>query len=432
MTVHRPWVGESGPELITALNGQMIEPENALRWEVKAHVDDNTCEKCKGNDGKLYKSRAAAYKDYPRNKGYKHCVGAKFGNNCRCRVVKRGRGKENVARDFAALIDRARALTAGMSADGARPIPPAGCTLGPAPANKLELKNEASTNKLYLYNSIGGWSGIQAIDVAMALADLSGPLDVHLNSPGGFIFEGTAIFNAIKAYAGGPVAMYVDGYAASAASFIAMAADPYDKTADTGGIRIAKNAVMMIHDGQGGAIGTADDLRDVADLLDMLSDTIAATYADRAGGDAETWRETMQAGDTWYNSAEALKAGLADVITGEVAVPDEDDDEPDNVVRLDWFRADARFEPAAFAPLADSPLHPGTDPSPRSDPDTPDRHDPTDADGSPLDATARTDDPRTAPPDAPCHPGADKPSQSNSTSPVDHGGFLASLKGAFS
>lgn len=411
----------------------LAEPTNALRWEVKAHVDDNTCDKCKSNDGKLYRSRAAAYKDYPRNKGYKHCVGAKYGNNCRCRVVKRGRGKENMGRDLKALIERARGLTAGMSPDNARPIPPATCSLGPAPAEPIRTvpsncsecrdtprhkhPTNAGNNKIYLYNSIGGWSGIQAIDVAMALADLTGPLDVHLNSPGGFIFEGTAIFNAIKAYTAGPVTMFIDGYAASAASFIAMAADPYDPQNETGGIRIAKNAVMMIHDGQGGAIGAADDLRDVADLLDMLSDTIAATYADRAGGDAEDWRETMQAGDTWYNSAEALKAGLADVIVGEQAPPAEpdEDDEPDNVVRLDWFRADTKFQPAAFAPLADKST-----------------------DGPPLDAPAApTDDPRTAPSgtspaDASRHPGTDEPCPLNTnSSPVDHVGFLQSLKGAF-
>lgn len=342
--------------------------ENAQKWEAAAHIDDNTCEPCRNNDGKLYRNRQAAYRDYPENKGYRKCVGAKYGNNCRCRVRRRGRkGGTNVARDVtpAALIDRARALTAGMSAHSQRPIPPEN-NLGPAPAAALRVEpanGSRTRNALYLYNAIGGWDGIKAIDVATALADMSGPVDVHLNSPGGFIFEGTAIYNAFKAYAD-PVAMHIDGYAASAASFIAMAASPYDKEKDEGGIRIAANALMMIHDGYGGALGTAEDLRDVADLLDMLSNTIAETYAMRAGGEASAWRETMQEGDTWYNATAALEAKLADTITGQAAdEPDENDDEemtPDNVVSLDLFAATKQYN--SLAPVASvSPTPPPID-----------------------------------------------------------------------
>lgn len=332
--------------------------ENAQKWEASAHIDDNTCEPCKTNDGKLYRNRQAAYRDYPNNKGYRKCVGAQYGNNCRCRVKRRGRkGGTNVAKDMASLIDRARALTAGMSAHSQHPIPPENTTLGAPPANALRAEpanGDKARNTLYLYNAIGGWDGIKAIDVAMALADMSGPVDVHLNSPGGFIFEGTAIYNAFKAYAG-PIAMHIDGYAASAASFIAMAATPYDKASDEGGIRIAANALMMIHDGWGGAIGTAEDLRDVADLLDMLSNAIAETYAARAGDDAGTWRERMQEGDTWYNAAAAIDAKLADVIAGQVEEdePEEDEPEPDNVIRLDLFAASRQYDSLAPAASAE-------------------------------------------------------------------------------
>lgn len=254
-------------------------------------------------------------------------------------------------RDLAALTDRARALLAGTPAEQPKNLP--AIPGMPALENALRTQpaaRDGDRNALYIYNSIGGWGGIQALDVATALADMSGPVDVHLNSPGGFIFEGTAIYNAFKAYAG-PVTMHIDGYAASAASFIAMAADPYED--GEGGIRIASNALMMIHDGWGGAVGTAEDLRDVADLLDMLSDTIAATYAQRAGGDAATWRETMQEGDTWYNAAAAKKAGLADIITGEAdpvePEPDEDEEsESSNVISLDQlFAADRILAPVA-------------------------------------------------------------------------------------
>jgi hypothetical protein len=63
--------------------------DNAMRWEAKAHIDENTCEPCAANDGQLYRNRADAYEDYPGGSGYKDCVAAEF-NNCRCIVEKRG------------------------------------------------------------------------------------------------------------------------------------------------------------------------------------------------------------------------------------------------------------------------------------------------------------------------------------------------------
>ncbi|MBX9392270.1 phage portal protein [Streptomyces sp. TRM72054] len=68
--------------------------ENAQRWVVVAKDDDDTCEPCRENNGRTYKNRAQAWKDYPGGSGYIHCVGAEYGNECRCRVVKRGRKGE--------------------------------------------------------------------------------------------------------------------------------------------------------------------------------------------------------------------------------------------------------------------------------------------------------------------------------------------------
>ncbi|MFE7973000.1 phage portal protein [Streptomyces shenzhenensis] len=70
------------------------EIEAAQRWVAVAHDDDDTCEPCRENNGKTYRNRADAYKDYPGGRGYINCVGAKYGNDCRCRVVKRGRKGE--------------------------------------------------------------------------------------------------------------------------------------------------------------------------------------------------------------------------------------------------------------------------------------------------------------------------------------------------
>jgi HK97 family phage portal protein len=63
--------------------------EAAMRWVAVAHDDEDTCAPCRENDGQLYRNRAAAYEDYPGGAGYVHCVGAEYGNDCRCKVVKR-------------------------------------------------------------------------------------------------------------------------------------------------------------------------------------------------------------------------------------------------------------------------------------------------------------------------------------------------------
>ncbi|TVZ96513.1 phage portal protein [Streptomyces sp. BK340] len=65
--------------------------DNAQRWVAVAHEDENTCQPCRDNDGQTYKNRADAYADYPNGQGYKDCIGAQYGNSCRCKVVKRGR-----------------------------------------------------------------------------------------------------------------------------------------------------------------------------------------------------------------------------------------------------------------------------------------------------------------------------------------------------
>ncbi|MFF7947013.1 phage portal protein [Streptomyces griseorubiginosus] len=75
--------------------GGVPEVEAAMRWEVVAHMDDNTCQPCMDNDGRLYRSRAAAYQDYPGGEGYVHCVGAEYGNKCRCKVVKRRKTRDD-------------------------------------------------------------------------------------------------------------------------------------------------------------------------------------------------------------------------------------------------------------------------------------------------------------------------------------------------
>jgi ATP-dependent protease ClpP protease subunit len=129
-------------------------------------------------------------------------------------------------------------------------------------------------------------------------------IDLHINSPGGFVYDAVAMFEAIQQHPA-TVDVHIDGLAASAASFLAMAGDSVD---------IAKGGRMMIHDAQGIGIGGPADMREYADLLDAVSDDISAYYAARAGGKATEWRAAMSA-TTWYSSAEAVDAKLADRVT---------------------------------------------------------------------------------------------------------------------
>lgn len=164
-----------------------------------------------------------------------------------------------------------------------------------------------------IYDEIG-FFGVSAGSFLADLKGISGDIQVSINSPGGDVFDGIAIYNQLKQRAG-TVAVIVDGLAASAASFIAMAASP-------GQLEIAPHAQMMIHNGFSMAIGDADDLRTTADLLDKITAEIASIYAERTGKPVSQWLEAMAA-ETWYSDAEAVEAGLADNIHGQAAPKNE-------------------------------------------------------------------------------------------------------------
>ena len=163
---------------------------------------------------------------------------------------------------------------------------------------RIRNQKEGPT-QLHIYDEIG-YFGVSAGDLIRDLADVNGPLEVHLNSPGGEVFDGIAIYNALLARR--DVTIMIDGLAASIASVIAMAGNP---------VLVARNAQMMVHDGFGMAIGNAQDMRDLAELLDRTSNNIASIYSEHTGRPAVYWREVMKA-ETWYDSEEAIEVGLAD------------------------------------------------------------------------------------------------------------------------
>lgn len=169
----------------------------------------------------------------------------------------------------------------------------------------------ADRAEVLLYGPIDDWDGVSAASFTQELKGITASaIDLRINSPGGLVFEATAIYAALKRHPA-RIDVHIDGLAASAASFVAMAGDS---------IEIEKPAKMMIHDARGVVIGNAEDMRTMGTLLDELSDTIADIYAERSGKPAATWRASMRK-DTWYSATEAVAAGLADKVAGQSDTP---------------------------------------------------------------------------------------------------------------
>jgi len=220
---------------------------------------------------------------------------------------------------------------------------------GIQPQSWYRITNAASTDEaeVMLYDEVGGWFGATADQFIADLRGVTAPnLRVRINSPGGSVFEGIAIANALRSHPAN-VVVQVDGIAASIASVIAMAGDR---------IEMAPNTMLMIHDAAGVCLGNASDMEEMAELLDLISDNIADAYAARAGGTRDEWRARMRS-ETWYLPEDAVTAGLADEATsvpkqGEPAAPDEED-EPDMARAFDLaaygYTGPRREEPKAEA-----------------------------------------------------------------------------------
>ena len=165
------------------------------------------------------------------------------------------------------------------------------------------MTNVADTPRLYVTGMIGGYR-LNAGDFVKAVHAITAPtIDLHVNSPGGFVWDAVSMYEALLQHPA-MVRTHIDGLAASAASFLALAGDSVD---------IARAGRVMIHDAQVIAYGSPAAVRLAADLGDAISNDIAGIYADRAGGKAAGWRTAMSA-TTWYSSQQAVDAGLADRI----------------------------------------------------------------------------------------------------------------------
>lgn len=175
-----------------------------------------------------------------------------------------------------------------------------------SPRDWFRIEAKGGVADVYIYEDIGGF-GIAASEFVNELGKVTAKkINLHLNTVGGSVFEGVAIHSAIRSHPA-HVTVQIDGLAASAGSFIAMAGDE---------VEIARNGMMMIHNAQGVTMGDAKIHREQADLLQKLNENIADMYARRTGTMYDEWLAAMEA-ETWYSAQEAVDAGLADRIIGE-------------------------------------------------------------------------------------------------------------------
>lgn len=157
---------------------------------------------------------------------------------------------------------------------------------------------------LWLYDVIGAdaWGGVDAARFAQDVAAIEAPvIHLRINSPGGDVFDARAMATALRAHPARIVA-HIDGLAASAASYVAMAADE---------VEISDGAFLMIHNAWGVVLGNRHDLLEMALTLEHIDASIAADYQRKSDQDLATVQRWMDA-ETWFTARQALEAGLVD------------------------------------------------------------------------------------------------------------------------
>ena len=169
----------------------------------------------------------------------------------------------------------------------------------------LRAAAEDDPAEILLYDEIGFW-GVTATDFAAALSKAGdGPLTLRINSPGGDVFDGYAIYNMLRARAA-PVNVVIDGIAASAASFIAMAGST---------ITMGEPSMLMIHNSWGLCVGDRNDMLDMAATQEKIDGQIAGIYAGKCGKPVAEIAAMMD-DETWLTSGEAKAQNFCDAVTG--------------------------------------------------------------------------------------------------------------------
>jgi len=168
-----------------------------------------------------------------------------------------------------------------------------------------QIKNSASGNpEVYIYDEIDPFWGISAESFSAEIRDITAlEIDVHINSPGGSMYDGIAIYNILRSHPA-KVNVFIDSVAASIASLIALAGDR---------VEIAETGTFMIHDPYTVVGGDAEALRHAADVMDKFKEIAVSVYRDKTGKPADELSELMSA-ETWLNANEALEMGFVDGI----------------------------------------------------------------------------------------------------------------------
>ena len=170
------------------------------------------------------------------------------------------------------------------------------------------IRARTSGTEVLIYDEIGAY-GVSAKGFLAELGALpdDAAIDLRLNSPGGSVFDAVAIYNALKRHAG-DITVWIDGIAASAASYIAMAGNT---------IVMPENSFLMIHDPSGLVMGTAEDMRSTAEALDKVKGSLIQGYASKSGkGDEEI--AALMAAETWLDAKDALDLGFIERIAEPV------------------------------------------------------------------------------------------------------------------
>lgn len=157
-------------------------------------------------------------------------------------------------------------------------------------------------NEILIYGDIG--FEVQAKDIVAQLNESEGPINVRVDSFGGDVYAGISILNALRRYPD-VVTVYVDGMAASAASFIAVGG------ADR--LIMSPNSSLLIHGAWSQGMGNSEEMAQLASDLNQITDNLATIYAEKTGQEPAYWRELMKK-DTTFTAEQAVEAGLADAV----------------------------------------------------------------------------------------------------------------------
>lgn len=162
---------------------------------------------------------------------------------------------------------------------------------------------------IYLYGDVGEWDEVNSYNFRSSLSNIEDtkPINIHISSYGGEVAEGLAIGSLIKQHKGKTVAI-IDSWACSIASIIACSCDE---------IEMYSSSMLMIHNALCGIVGNAKELREQADVLDKISESLKTVYLSKSNGNLTLEKVTeLMDNETWLSAEECSEYGLCDKIIG--------------------------------------------------------------------------------------------------------------------